>query len=429
MNLTTLRNLRKSNFTRNVSLLVGGTIIGQLLAIICSPLLTRLYTPDYFGILSLYLAFINIVSVASALRYELAIVSSKTVLEARYVMILSLILSVITSLVFSLGLFALIYYNLFDFNKLGYWTVWVSIPTLFFNSVFTILRYWYVKYGDFKVISKVTVFRSVFKIIIQLVFGFFSFKSLGLIMGECLSRIFGAEGMIRNLYKDTINEIKTLNFRMLKYVAKKHYRYPAFVTASSVFDITAVMLPFPLIASLFSVKEAGYFALVQRMMTLPLNVIGSGFADVFHNKMSDMKTAKQKLGSFFFKSTFTLFLLGIIPFTIIFLYGKDIFTFCFGAKWVMAGETASMVAYWMLVQFVVSPLTRIVFVLEGQRGKFIYDITALVIMVPVFVVSSNLKLPFLVTIKWLSIFNIFSYILYYLILCYLILKTDKECAV
>jgi O-antigen/teichoic acid export membrane protein len=51
---TLKKALPKNAFARGVSVLVGGTVGAQALMVLASPLLTRLYTPEDFGLLVVY---------------------------------------------------------------------------------------------------------------------------------------------------------------------------------------------------------------------------------------------------------------------------------------------------------------------------------------------------------------------------------------
>lgn len=56
-----------------MGVLVGGTTGAQLLAVLAAPLLTRLYTPEDFGLLAVYASLLGLIAVIASLRYELAI--------------------------------------------------------------------------------------------------------------------------------------------------------------------------------------------------------------------------------------------------------------------------------------------------------------------------------------------------------------------
>jgi len=71
---TALRALLPKNaFARGVSVLVGGTAGAQVLTVLAAPLLTRLYSPEDFGLLAVSASLLALIGVISSLRYELAI--------------------------------------------------------------------------------------------------------------------------------------------------------------------------------------------------------------------------------------------------------------------------------------------------------------------------------------------------------------------
>ena len=63
----------KSEFSRNILTLMTGTTISQAIPISISPILTRIYTPEDFGVFALFLAITTIIGSFSNGRYELAI--------------------------------------------------------------------------------------------------------------------------------------------------------------------------------------------------------------------------------------------------------------------------------------------------------------------------------------------------------------------
>ncbi|MFH4122330.1 translocase, partial [Acinetobacter baumannii] len=63
----------QGGFLKAVSVLVGGTAFAQGLAIIALPFITRLYSPSDFSIFAVYASILGILTVASCLRFEIAI--------------------------------------------------------------------------------------------------------------------------------------------------------------------------------------------------------------------------------------------------------------------------------------------------------------------------------------------------------------------
>ena len=67
----------KSEFSKNVLTLMTGTTIAQTIPVAISPILTRIYTPEDFGIFAIYLAITAILGNIVSGRYELAIMIPK----------------------------------------------------------------------------------------------------------------------------------------------------------------------------------------------------------------------------------------------------------------------------------------------------------------------------------------------------------------
>ena len=82
--------LPKGEFSRNVLTLMTGTSIAQAIPIAISPILTRIYTPEDFGVFALYMAIATVVSVIATGRYETAIMLPKKDSEAINLFIVSI---------------------------------------------------------------------------------------------------------------------------------------------------------------------------------------------------------------------------------------------------------------------------------------------------------------------------------------------------
>src|SRR5690606_25111987 len=93
---------RSDGFIRNVSILAGGAALGQLLALLASPLLSRLYSPDDFGTLGVYASILGVLAVAANMRYELAIPLSEDDTVASNTLALSLLLTATLTIVLTL---------------------------------------------------------------------------------------------------------------------------------------------------------------------------------------------------------------------------------------------------------------------------------------------------------------------------------------
>jgi len=106
----------KEEFSKNVLTLITGTAIAQVIPIAISPILTRIYTPEEFGIYAIFVSIILIFSVISNGRYELAVVLPEKDEDAINVFALGLIINVSLFLLLSLIVF---FFTDFIISKLG----------------------------------------------------------------------------------------------------------------------------------------------------------------------------------------------------------------------------------------------------------------------------------------------------------------------
>ncbi len=78
-----LERTYKSRFVRNVAVVASGTAGAQAIVIAFSPIITRLYGPEAFGILGTFMAIVAVITPLAALSYPVAIVLPKKDSDAR----------------------------------------------------------------------------------------------------------------------------------------------------------------------------------------------------------------------------------------------------------------------------------------------------------------------------------------------------------
>src|SRR5690625_2405156 len=91
--------IKNSQFVRNVSIVATGTVGAHVISIAVSPIITRLYGPEAFGIMGTFNSLMSIIIPIAALTYPYAIVLPKKDEEAVSIMRLSIIISILISLI------------------------------------------------------------------------------------------------------------------------------------------------------------------------------------------------------------------------------------------------------------------------------------------------------------------------------------------
>jgi len=193
----------KSEFSRNVLTLMTGTTIAQAIPIAISPILTRIYTPEDFGVFALFIAITAILGTVANARYELAIMLPKKDEDAINIFALGFI---ITCMITFASLILVIVFNEYFTNFLGneairIWLYFVPIA-LFFTGMFNILNYFNNRRKNYKDLRNAIIFKSIILVITQLSIGFIKQGAMGLISGEILSRMASNSKLLKNIVKD-----------------------------------------------------------------------------------------------------------------------------------------------------------------------------------------------------------------------------------
>ena len=79
---------------RQVLTLLGGAGLAQAIALAASPLLTRLYAPEHFGVFALFASLVALIATVATGRYELAVILPASDGEAWQVVKLALLIAV-----------------------------------------------------------------------------------------------------------------------------------------------------------------------------------------------------------------------------------------------------------------------------------------------------------------------------------------------
>ena len=107
------------------------------------------------------------------------------------------------------------------------------------------------------------------------------------------------------------------------------------------------------------------------MLQVPLIFIGVALGQVFFQKCSEKINANEDIVPIMTKAVRTLTLLSIIPFTLIFFFGEEIFAYVFSEKWRGAGQYSEILAPWFMMNFISSPISAVPIILRRQKEFFI----------------------------------------------------------
>ncbi len=364
----------RSKFFKNVLLLASGTIIGQLIIILTSPLLTRLYSPDEFGILAIYTSILNIIVIVSSLRYELAIPLPKKESQAKVIFSMTFQINIIASII-------VLILGLSLSESISNWTnspeiknyLWLLSIGVLLLGTYKALNYWAIRQRKYKIITKTKILQSLTSTVTQVLSGIFGVGAIGLIIGQILGQSTGITSLSRKsgLGKSIFKIKKDLSEKTR--LLKEHRAFALLDTPASLLNVVSLELPQILFASAFSPKIAGYYLLSQKVLGAPLRVIGQSISHVLYGDISE-HLKNGVLSKITIKIIMILAGITIIPTIVLYFFGADLFVLIFGQQWYEAGRFASFLIFGMAARFVYSPISLILLATKGQKINFILQL-------------------------------------------------------
>jgi len=363
----------KSEFSRNVLTLMTGTTIAQAIPIAISPILTRIYTPEDFGLFALYISIALLFATAATGRYELAIMLPKKESDAVNIVFLSLLITLIITL---LTLFIVFFFNQSITNILGNQDIssWLYfIPfTVFFMGLYQSLNYWNNRKKEYKRLAISRVVQSGVTGGANLGMGGLQFGASGLIVGNIIGQSLSTLYLFNHVYKEDSRSIRFFNKIKIIALLKKYKKLPLLNMPNVLIDNFRLSGINILIAKFFTTSTLGQFALAWKMVQTPMSVIGKSLSQVFFQKIASVK--RDELYAIIKKFIVKASLVALPIFLIIYFFSVDIFSFVFGENWSEAGEAASVMSPWLFLNFLTSPLSQIFIILNKQEIMLIFSI-------------------------------------------------------
>ncbi len=365
-------------FLKGVLALASGTVGAQLVTVLASPLLTRFYTPEDFGVLAVFIALLGVLSVVSSVRYELAIPLARTAAEALNILVLAVSINIVCSLAIGLLLLGLHenILRLLDVPLLAPY-LWVLPIGVILVGTYRALTFWAVREKIFSVIAQTKLTQAILGVGTQLAVGVAHGGPLGLVTGQVISQSAGMMVLGRRLFERFGDFKRFIRRRRLAASAIRHARFPKFDLAAAAINTTAANLPQFLLAALFAPAVAGYYLLAWRVVSMPVAVLGQAVGQALYANAREA-AGKGCLFGFVWRIAGILALLMVVPLTALFAWGEQLFLLIFGPDWGTAGCYAGWLIVGAAVQFIYSPISLMLLATNSQHVNLAIQMIILV---------------------------------------------------
>lgn len=364
----------KSEFTKNTFVLVIGTIIAQAIPLLIHPILRRIYTPEDFGAMAVFLSIFSMITIVSALRYEATIVLPKNDNEAANILSLTFVISLLFNI---LAMVILIFLENPIVKFIGlpekYSNFIFLLPiTSFLYSLYQSINYWLIRQKAFRASSVNKIARRTVEGSIQLVMGLLKIPG-GLFIGDFFGNFSNVASGVRQIFKNSFNS-NVISVKKMRYVFKKYIDYPKFNVIPTLLSSAASLLPFLFINKFYSTEVVGYLDLSRMVLSIPLIFISATIAQVLFQQITEKKHQGVSIKKDLMNISYLL--LGIIAFEslILFLFGDSLFQLIFGKKYLLSSTFSKILIFSFSLNFITSTFSTIYITFNKIKLNSIWQI-------------------------------------------------------
>ncbi|QGZ32086.1 lipopolysaccharide biosynthesis protein [Stutzerimonas stutzeri] len=371
-----LHGSMRSKLLRNILTVVTGTAGAQAITLAFMPVITRIYGPEAYGVLGTFLSVTMMLVPVAALTYPIAIVLPKRDGDARGLVRLSLATALLLA-----ALVALAFYLVGD-RLVAVLEIQIVQPYLmlipfvmFCGAALEICQQWLFRTQRFRITASVAVGHSLLFNSMRTIAGLVQSSALVLVCTTALQQALHAAmlalAMLRaKPHRDNhAGEAGQGDPGVLE-LARMHSDFPKYRAPVMLINACSQHLPTLVLAAYFGPAAAGFFALCKQALTMPTNLIGKSVADVYYPRISRAIHDREPVAAMLLKATTALGLVGLVPFSVVAVFGPWLFALVFGEQWHVAGEYARWLALAEYVIFVSRPCVVAVPALSLQ-GRFL----------------------------------------------------------
>lgn len=367
---------------RDVAKLMTGTAVGQAIGFLAAPLLSRLYTPDDFGVVGVFLSVATVIGVVAALRLELAVVVPKADEDAQRVMVAALL--VIAGVVSATALAVLVAGEAAA-RALGAPALAPLLGILPFYvgslGTFQVFNYWSTRVGKFGRLASAQVARGAVGAAGQVGLGVAHLGAAGMLTGQVAGQAVGTLTLLgRSARAGRLDLRAPVSFAGVGKVLKEYADFIVYGAPQSLLNAIGQGLPAVLLTGAFGPGVAGQYLLATRLVTAPTNLVGQSLRQVLYPYLS-RRIDSPNVPRITVRVSLSLAALAALPATLLVAFGPPLFAWGLGEEWRTAGEFARFLSLQLFAGLVNIPAVSLVPLLRIQRWhvtfEAIYTVTRL----------------------------------------------------
>jgi len=403
-----------STFLAGVLALAGGAAVAQGIGLITSPIICRIFSPEVFGLAGIFSSVVMVISVLTCLRYELAIMLPKKQEDTATLFVFCCILTVIATCFTGI---AVIYFGPGLMRTLEAEQL---IPYLWLVPVCVLLaglalpfRSWSNRNQQYKHLGYSRIISSASKNFALITGGVLGYRTVvTLIVCMALESGIAVITLFRRvIFHDLPSILQNFKISNMLPLAKRYIKFPMISSLSTLMNTSVYQIPVFLFAYYLGITVVGYYSRCLLLLGMPLTLISGAISTVFYQRVTKWKNEGRSVDILVEGVFLRLLYLMILPFALVALFGKDIYSIVLGNQWSEAGVYASILVPRYLFLATTTPLMTIFAAFEKQGFELIFNILLTVFTIGAIVIGGSVLGDARLTILLFSLAGTIAYIL------------------
>lgn len=387
------RALVASPRVRAAVLLSGGTAFGQVVAVMMSPLISRIYAPVDVGSLAIFTSLTVVGASVAAGRYDGAVVLPEETPEGERVAVrlveIGILVAAGTTGLAMVGLVAL-RMRVDIYSSLGAWIYLVPLA-VFGTSVVLTLSALAVRQRRFSELARIAPARNLVVSGTQIALGLAWHGMGGLIIGFLLTPLIGFATLWK-MYWSThvIGRPDSGGWIAVGHIARLYSDFPRWAIWATLANALSWNIQPTLIAGLFGPSAVGQYALALTVVGAPMGLVTVGVSQVYQREAAGL-VGDPELALRLAKRTVRALAYMAVPlFAAILLGCHLLFVPIFGSQWELASEIAVSLVPLFMARFVAVPVSSTLTVYRRQAGLTVWQLGVLTVTVGCFLMGGRI---------------------------------------
>lgn len=365
--------LLRSSFIRAMALIMSGAIAGQLIGIASTPVISRLYTPEQFGLFSQFAALLTITSVISTLRLEDALLVPRnnraTLALARSAIISAFFTSCLILCILALSYCLGITHALSNI-------LWLLPPSVLLIAVTQTANAWKTKRGAYYSVARVHVGRSSIAALAKIALGGAGYGGTGLALGQAIGDAVAAISH-RQFWAFLLHAPSATRHRVSLAIARQYSDFAIYGTTQILLGALWIQLPTIFIGQYYGAAAAGSYGMAMIAIQYPMAMLQSSLRQVFYPKIMHLYQLRELLLGPTTKVMAAMYAIYLVPALAIAIFGATAFRVVLGTSWDIAGQIAQILVVSSFLSIAKTPAIALARLYRKQRQLVVLDIVAL----------------------------------------------------